>query len=410
MKIAILTSGILPIPAVQGGAVENLIDFYLEYNNLHKLHDITIYSIYHPHVCNHSALLSSVNHYHYIDVSSLLGRIKRRFFFYIQKFKGNGYYNHFIEYYFTEAYKHIKKQNYDIIMMENRPSYVLKLKKGTKSIFICHLHNELLNSNTLYGQEIYNSLDRIITVSNYISKSVKTINPDDRKCVTIYNGINLQSFRPNRNSTIKREEIGLKPEDFVLVFSGRMNHDKGILELIKAMLLLKNRRRIKLLVIGGSFFGNDIQENTFILNLKELAIPIQNNILFTGFIPYNEMPDYLMISDVAIIPSIWNDPFPTTVLEAQAIGLPIITTNNGGIPEEVTRDNAIILDTNELFIESLARSISWCYDHPEELKRMSQHSLIHSKYFDKERFAKDLFDVFKEISEQYGNNKNCLSK
>ena len=45
MKIAILTSGILPVPAVLGGAVENLIDFYLEYNERHQLHDITIYII-----------------------------------------------------------------------------------------------------------------------------------------------------------------------------------------------------------------------------------------------------------------------------------------------------------------------------------------------------------------------------
>ena len=45
MKIAILTSGILPVPAVLGGAVENLIDYYLEYNNQHQLHDITVYSV-----------------------------------------------------------------------------------------------------------------------------------------------------------------------------------------------------------------------------------------------------------------------------------------------------------------------------------------------------------------------------
>lgn len=45
MKIAILTSGRLPLPAVLGGAVENLIDFYLEYNDIHHLNDITVYSI-----------------------------------------------------------------------------------------------------------------------------------------------------------------------------------------------------------------------------------------------------------------------------------------------------------------------------------------------------------------------------
>ena len=39
MKIAVLTSGILPVPAVLGGAVENLIDYYIEYNNQKKLHN-----------------------------------------------------------------------------------------------------------------------------------------------------------------------------------------------------------------------------------------------------------------------------------------------------------------------------------------------------------------------------------
>ena len=71
MKIAILTCGILPIPAVQGGAVENLIDFYLEYNNQKRLHDITIYSPWDKKAKNHPALSSDVNHYIYINDKSL---------------------------------------------------------------------------------------------------------------------------------------------------------------------------------------------------------------------------------------------------------------------------------------------------------------------------------------------------
>ena len=72
MNIAILTSGILPVPAVQGGAVENLTDFYLEYNDRHRLHNITVYSIADKHTANHPALGSDVNHYFFIDSSSLL--------------------------------------------------------------------------------------------------------------------------------------------------------------------------------------------------------------------------------------------------------------------------------------------------------------------------------------------------
>ena len=79
MKIAIITSGILPVPAVQGGAVENLIDFYLDYNERKKLHDITIFSVYNKQVKLHPSLRSKINHYKYINTDSILYKFQRRF-------------------------------------------------------------------------------------------------------------------------------------------------------------------------------------------------------------------------------------------------------------------------------------------------------------------------------------------
>ena len=393
MKIAILTSGILPIPAVLGGAVENLIDFYLEYNEIHKLHDITVYSVYHPEAIKHPALSSKYNHYHYIDTSSPWARNKRKIYSYTYYKKEKCLNNYFIEYFFENAFQYIKKQKYDIILMENRPSYAYKIRKAINARLVCHLHNELLNVNSKGAKEIYNSLDKIITVSNYITNSVKTINQNDKKCITVYNGINLHAFCPNCTPSIKREEIGLSSKDFVLIYSGRINQEKGILELINAMNQLKEEMHIKLLVIGGSFFGNDKHENDFIKKLKEISFPIRERIIFTGFIPYEMIPEYLKISDVAVIPSIWNDPFPTTVLEAQAMGLPVIATKNGGIPEEVTNENAILLETDENFTNTLAHNIVWLYKHPKECEKMREISLIHSKKFNKERFAADFFNA-----------------
>ena len=77
MKIAVLTSGILPVPAIQGGAVENFLDFFLEYNDIHQKHDITVYSILAPQVKEHHALKSKVNHYHYINTDSLWAKFRK---------------------------------------------------------------------------------------------------------------------------------------------------------------------------------------------------------------------------------------------------------------------------------------------------------------------------------------------
>ena len=111
------------------------------------------------------------------------------------------------------------------------------------------------------------------------------------------------------------------------------------------------------------------------------------------------MPDYLRIADVAVIPSIWNDPFPTTVLEAQAMGLPIITTRRGGIPEEVTEGNAILLDTDKHFVNNLAAAILDLYQHPEKRNQMSAASLERSKMFDKETYAKNFFAALEGLEE-----------
>lgn len=338
MKIAILTSGILPVPAVQGGAVETLVDHYLEYNDKHKLHDITVFSVYHPKINNNPMLQSDVNHYRYIDVSSLWAKVRKHIHGFLHR---HTYYHYSIDYYFCQALKDISRQELDLIILENRPAYALQLRGMTNARLVYHLHNDYLNSNMLQGNEIYQSAVRILTVSDYIRHRVATCNEQDEKTITVHNGIDLDAFK--HPSAITREQIGCKADDFILVFSGRLIPEKGIMELVEAMKMLKEQPRIKLLVIGSSFFDNSQKDDAFISELRSIASEIGDRIVFTSYVEHERIPDYLKLADVAVIPSTWNDPFPTTVLEGMAAGLPIITTYRGGIPEMVTKDNVIFI-------------------------------------------------------------------
>ena len=394
MRIAILTSGILPVPAVQGGAVENLIDFYLYYNNQHHLHDITIYSIWHKDIKKHDSLKSTVNHYRYIKVNSVWARIKKRIYYFTH---GDEYYHNSIEYYLEQSMHHLVRQNYDIILLENRPGYALKLTNKTKAKLVYHLHNEKLSRQTLQNRRLYDAASCILTVSDFISNQIKTLFPNDTKCITIHNGINREAFSKGASFNIHRSTYNLNNDDFVLVYSGRINSDKGVMELIEAINIINHNKKIKLLIIGSSFFGNTNTEDTYFQSLKEKAQRLENQIVFTGFIPYLQMPGYLKLADAAVIPSIWDDPFPTTVLEAQAMGLPIITTRRGGIPEEVTEENAILLDTDKNFVKNLANAILNLYNHPEKRKEMSKASLERSRLFDKETYARNFFAALEDV-------------
>lgn len=384
MKIAVLTSGRLPVPAVQGGAVENLIDFYLEYNDVHHLHDITVYSIKQD-VRKHPD--TDCNHYHYVDVKSYTAKIAKKVY---SVFNKSPYYDSEIECFLYKSLQHLKHQHYDCVILENRPGYAMSVKKVTNAPIILHLHNDLLNNDTFRSREIYSCLSKVITVSNYIKNCVETLGTGI-PVVTVYNGIDLKRFNcKSEKPLVKREDLGLKEDDFVVVYSGRLTKEKGIKELLQAFLSLKDYPSIKLLVIGGSFYGNNTSEiSPFIKELQSIADEMSGKIVFTGFISYDDMPDYLSLADIAAIPSMWDDPFPTTVLEAMAVGLPIIATKSGGIPESCG-ECAFIVDRDNV-VSLLSESLMNLYSNKVRRIQMSKGGIIKSKQYDKVRYASDFY-------------------
>ena len=386
-----MTSGILPVPAVQGGAVENLIDFYLEYNNQYQLHDITVYSIWNAAVKRHSALKTNANHYRYIKTEGFFSIINKIIY---KKFHKKGYYNYTIEYYFEQAFKIIKKEKYDAIIVENRPGFVLKLMDRINTKYILHLHNDFLKPDTRQASNIFAGFNSIIGVSDFISNRVQIINPKQSKCQTVYNAIDSQRFYDA--ISLRRETFGLFERDFVIVYSGRLTKDKGILQLIQAINKLNGIQNLKLLIIGASAYGKDKQPTRFIQQLEKESEPIKDQVIFTGFIDYQQVPSYLKMADIAVIPSMWEEPFGLTVVEAMAAGLPLITTRSGGIPE-ICEGVATIVDRDNI-VENLAASILNLYNNPEKCKQMSAASLERSKLFDKETYAKHFFAALESIN------------
>ena len=393
MKIAILTSGILPVPAVQGGAVEMLTDHLLEYNDRLRLHDITVYSVWHTDVERHPALQSEANHYRYINTTSLWARVRKRLHALTHR---HTHYHYSISYYLHQALSMMQGEDYDCVLLENRPGYALDLPMADKPKLVYHLHNDTLNNMARQGREIYNRAAKIITVSDYIRSRVATCANHDDKTVAVHNGIDLTPFATT--PTVTRQQLGYSDEDFILLFSGRLVPEKGILEVIEAMRMLSDEPQIKLMVMGSSFYGNAIKDDPFISELKSRAEGLEDRIRFTGYVQHELMADYLRLADVAVIPSTWNDPFPTTVLEGMAAGLPIVTTDRGGIPEMVTPQNAIVLPFPGDLTGGLARAIRHLYQHRDECRSMGEVSKQLSQQYTKEIYARNFFEVLNSIA------------
>lgn len=354
MKICIVSVGVsgLPIPAVKGGAVENLIDNYLSYNEKYNHDEITVVS------CDHKEAREDSKKYKYaqfvyIDIHSLKYKINKIIRYTINKyspfFVGNAYISQLPD-----------LSGFDTVLIENRPEYGHYIRKRFKGNLVLHLHNDLLMNNE-YSVD-YSVYDKIITVSDYLKNKSQVVIPDI-PIQTVYNGINtelfLQNFPDSELSDLRRQ-LGISSDDFVISFFGRINKNKGIKELLEAFLLLPEGVNVKLLVVGSSIFGQT-KLDVFTTELRQLSEQESDNIVFTGYIDYSDIPRYHRISDCIVIPSVWEEPAGLTVCEALISGNSVITTNVGGIPEIVTGSEAIMVKNDKDIVVHLKEALMSVY-------------------------------------------------
>ncbi|NDW12749.1 glycosyltransferase family 1 protein [Bacteroides sp. 214] len=385
MNIAILTPGVLPVPTVRGGAVEMLTECLLDYNEQHLQHDITIYGIYDAKITK--SLLNKYKYCHFelFNQNSLRSKIKR---FIYSKTTSKNYYNHYLDYYAYQALKKISCKKNDILLIENRANFVLMASTITNIPIVLHLHNDTLDAQTINANDILSKSTKILTVSGYIKKRVDTIDTTNDKVHVVYNGIDIDRFK-NINPVYSRKDFGFDNDDFVLVYTGRLDPIKGVKELLQSFLLL-NQEKIKLLIVGGSNYGNS-SENEYTQEIKSLVSNLGNRVVFTGHLPYESIPAILSLCDIGVIPSICEDALTLSSIEDMAVGLPLIVTRSGGIPEAVDEECAIIIEKDETMIEKLAQSILLLYSDKDKQEKMSIHAKQRALLFNKDNYAKNIF-------------------
>ncbi|MFX0196954.1 MAG: glycosyltransferase family 4 protein, partial [Candidatus Hodarchaeota archaeon] len=125
------------------------------------------------------------------------------------------------------------------------------------------------------------------------------------------------------------------------LFSGRIIRRKGLHLAIEAFLdIAEANDHVWLLVAGASpkHFGLGAKTEESIRKTDRIAFALRMphpRIIYLGPVNMKVMPLYYASSDVAIVPSDWEDPCPLTCAEAQASAIPVLGTARGGIPDSV---------------------------------------------------------------------------
>lgn len=367
MKILIISSGFFPVTNHMGGAIENLIETYLKENDEKFKNDITLYSVKTNRYVNVEQNYLKNTQIRIIDKTKISYKVRQIFKLLenklTKKYNGNVYIN--------QVVKDLNDKKefglYDCIIVENIGKFVPIIRKYTKSKIIFHLHNDYLNVNTENANKIVESCDYIWCVSEFIANRVKEINKNNsniqRKVKVLYNGIDMQMFKKSITESEKielKKKYGFRTEDKIILYTGRLMPEKGVKELLLATKeLLNDRKDIGLLIVGGI---RQINRNNdgYVIELKKIADTMTNKVIFTGNIPYEELYKFYSISDIQVIPSIWNEAFGLTVVEGMAASIPLIVTNSGGIPEIVDKNNTIIINVDSKLVYNLYKSLSHC--------------------------------------------------
>ncbi|MCI9246361.1 MAG: glycosyltransferase family 4 protein [Clostridia bacterium] len=382
-NIAMITSGFLPIPATKGGAVENLIVNILEENEVEKKFDFTIFSVYDEKAIEEAKQFENTK-FIFIRINLICKWIDKVIYWFannILKKKNSQSYRFIMQrlHFLNQISKNLKKNDYDKVLLENHPSQYLALKwrkndKKYANRYFYHCHNEFSGK---YGcDKVILETKKIICVSNYIKKALSSyLEMKEDKFTVLRNCVNEQKFSKTileEESEKMKQKYGIQKEDIVFIFTGRIVPEKGVLELVKAVKQI-NHENFKLLILGSALNGIGIK-NEYEENVKKNLKGIEDKIIFTGFINYNEIPKLYQIADVAVIPSIWNDPAPLTVIESITCGLPIITTKSGGIPEYANENCAILLERDDELVNNLAKAMEEMKSSKAKRESMAEES------------------------------------
>ncbi len=206
------------------------------------------------------------------------------------------------------------------------------------------------------------------------------------------NGINTEYFAPQlfSNDSDLKLKLGIKSDNFVFIFVGRLVGDKGINELIRAFeIFQKNHQNCNLLLVG------DYELELDPLKYETLKILETNdNIISVGF--QSDVRPFFSISDCLIFPS-YREGFPNVVMQAGAMGLPCIVTDINGcneIIEEGLNGTLIPVKNIEAIIEKMKLMFlnKTYYMH---LRKNARNMIVNR--FEQKLFWKALLSEYKQL-------------
>jgi len=290
--------------------------------------------------------------------------------------------------------------------------YLLRL--GQARVRVLH-HEMAITEATQAYVRAAQLADAVICCSKFIREQFlqRVLYPQERVHV-VYNGVDLQRFTLG-DKGFARAALGLPSEETVILYAGAVHEDKGLIHLVRALKMLNGYCGLRLVVAGSAkLWGNVQSHRTF---EQQTLTPYEQMVMqeaqsiqaaFLGAVAQAKMPLVFQAADIAVCPSVCEDAFPISNLEAMATGIPVIGSHVGGIPE-------IVLDGITGFLVppgdpvALADRLKVLISSMELRVEMGRNALRFVQQFDWRRIAQQMERIYWELMPSLGEDANAHS-
>jgi len=229
--------------------------------------------------------------------------------------------------------------------------------------------------------------EAILTKTQEMKRRIENlVGAGKKKIYVVYNGVDIDLFNADKYSKYRRV-TGKKR----ILFVGGLRKIKGVKYLIMAMgHVLKKTTDVELTIVG------DGPQLGFLKRLVQ-SLNIQGYIRFVGRVEHEEIPMYMIRSDIFVLPSLYEG-LPNVIIEALAMGLPVIATRVGGVPEIIQDGvNGYLVEPRDVL--NLANKICLLLLDDKRREGIRNNNLKKAKFLSWSAIAKKVERIYKEITD-----------
>ena len=271
-------------------------------------------------------------------------------------------------------------------------------KKGyVKKVVVTVWENIPFNNEGIKGrkemkQRVVHEADHFIAVSERAKLALLLEGVEEKKISIIHPGVDIKRFTPARSTNDQQIK------KIRLLFVGRLEPQKGIFELLEALKLLLSDKILKGYIIELSMVGSISSPVKKKLLQFQIELGLTNTVIYKQ-LPYDTILEAYHNADIFVAPSkadvYWQEQWGMVLTEAQAAGLPIVTTMTGSIAENVA-DVAVLVQPADVL--SLVEGIKKLILNKKERFSLGKKARDRAvKVHDIKFTAKKIDEVYKKV-------------